>query len=121
MAMTEVEEPILLDATGKEMVEALNTIAEKISSADNKANKYTTDIKTLEASGWVGDEAPYTYDLGYDATVDIEILLPNTATQEEVDAAISAQICGNGSDNIIRAWGEVPTVDIPLVVRKVVK
>ena len=81
----------------------------------------TTESKTLLASGWVGDSAPFTYDLGIASTHDATVLLPNTATATEVEAVIGAQIAGNGTDNILRAWGEKPSIDIPVVVRKVAK
>lgn len=88
---------------------------------DEKANKYTIDEKLLASDLWVGTETPYIYDLGYDNTVDIEILLPNTVNAAVVEATVNAQIAGNGSDNLIRAWGDKPTIDIPIIVRKTVK
>lgn len=88
---------------------------------DNKANKYTTESKTLSATNWVGSQAPYTYDLGLASTLDAEILLPNTATADEVEACVNAQIASNGTDNILRAWGDKPEIDIPIVIRKTLR
>ena len=88
---------------------------------DKRANKPTLETATLTASNWQGTEAPYTYDLGLASTVDAEILLPNTATADEVEACVNAQIAGNGTDNILRAWGDKPEIDIPIVIRKTVK
>lgn len=98
----------------------LDIIATKAEVA-SKANKPIIEVMILEALNWVGTDAPYTYDLGLDSTVDAEILLPNTATADEVDACVNAQITGNGTDNLLRAWGDKPEIDIPIVIRKVVK
>lgn len=81
--------------------------------------KITTETATLLASGWQGTSAPFTYDLNIPSGTDFEVLLPNTATASEVETVIKAQIAGNGTDNIIRAWGEKPTTNIDVVIRKV--
>lgn len=98
-------------------------IGDKANKTDleGKANKYTAENRTLYANSWVGDAAPYTYNLGYADDFDIEILLANTADATVVEAVVNAQISGNGGDNIIRAWGDKPSVEIPIIVRKVEK
>lgn len=88
---------------------------------DNKANKTTSEEYTLVAENWIGDSAPYTYDLNIPTTTDVEVLLTNTATPSQVEMVTNAMISGNGNDNILRAWGEKPTENIQVVIRKVVK
>lgn len=87
----------------------------------NIVSSFVDEEAILYASGWQGTEAPFTYDLGIETTYDAKVFLKNTATNEEAEAAINAQIAGNGNDNILRAWGEKPEVNIPIVVRKAVK
>lgn len=108
-------------AENKEAIDDLIDNKADKTDLDNKANKYTAENRTLYANSWVGDAAPYTYDLGYADDFDIEILLANTADAAVVEAVVNAQISGNGGDNIIRAWGDKPSVEIPIIVRKVEK
>lgn len=80
-----------------------------------------TEELTLFADNWTGVAAPYICDLDIETKYDVEVLLSNTATAEQVEAITNAQIAGNGTDNLLRAWGDKPTIDIPIVIRKVVK
>lgn len=102
---------------------SVNPVQNKVvtSAIGSKANKPTEEAMTLLASNWVGESAPYTYDLGIGEEYDIEVLLPNTATVDEVEAITSAQISGNGSDNILRSWGEKMAIDVGIVLRKAVR
>ena len=77
-------------------------------------NYYTT----LLSSSWVGNTAPYIYDLGIEDGYDFEITLSNTVTAEQFEALQDAQITANGVDNLLRAYGDKPTIDIPVIVRK---
>lgn len=77
---------------------------------------------SLAPANWQGTNAPYTYDLGVtDTDVELEVMMRNTATTAQVEACVNAQISGNADDNLLRAWGDKPTVDIPVMVRKVAK
>lgn len=73
---------------------------------------------TLLASGWSGSAAPYTYDIGsaysgksvaigYDAT---------KYTESSAEAASDADIVG-GEGTVIYAYGEKPSVDIPIIIQ----
>ena len=72
----------------------------------------------LLSTQWTGNTIPYIYDLGIEDKYDFEILISNTITAEEVEAMQIAQILANGNDNLLRAWGEKPTISIPVVVKK---
>ena len=73
---------------------------------------------TLLSSSWTGSEIPYIYDLGIEDDYDFEISLSNTITADEVEALQSAQILGNSNDNLLRAWGDKPIIDIPVIIKK---
>lgn len=85
------------------------------------AAKPETEDAMLYASAWEGTEAPYTYDLNIDSKYDAEVILRNTATATIVEAVVAAQMSGNGNDNILRAWGDKPEVNIPVIIRKAVR
>lgn len=72
----------------------------------------------LYASHWTGTEAPYSYDLGIASGYDFEVNLTNAVTKDMIDSIMSYTIIGNMSDNILRAFGEKPEIDIPIIIRK---
>ena len=85
-----------------------------------KANKPTTATITMSASGWSNGE--YSFESTYPvSTYDIEIALDSTATSVQVEAFNGALIVGSTTSNIIKAYGDVPTVDIPVIVKAVIK
>jgi len=79
---------------------------------------------TLAAASWVGASAPYTQDLtiaGMTAALKgVSVGLADTATDAQYEACIAAMIraTGQSANKItIRAIGDKPTVDIPVLVR----
>lgn len=72
---------------------------------------------TLQASNWVGSEAPYTYTInGYhDKTV--EVVEDITMTVEQLTAIEKAKIKSDprSEENILYAFGEKPTIDVPVL------
>lgn len=89
--------------------------------ADGQAISYLN--ATLLSTGWTGAEAPYTYDLtleGITADSDGLITVADTATDEQYQAAVTAMLrkTAQAENNLtIKAYGEKPTVDIPITVR----
>lgn len=84
-------------------------------------NKPTVSASTLLASSW-DSTGTYSFETDYPtATYDIEIALDSTATSEQAEAFNGAQIVGSATSNIIKAYGDVPTVDIPIILRVVTK
>jgi hypothetical protein len=83
-----------------------------------KANKATITVVTLSVSGWDGNTYSFESDYPSD-TYDIEIAIDSSATSDQVDAFCSAQIVGNANSNIVKAFGDVPSVDIPVIVKAV--
>jgi hypothetical protein len=85
-----------------------------------KANKSTVIGTILSASAWIGKM--YSFEGAYPvATYDIEIALNSTATAEQAEAFNLAQIVGSATSNVVTAFGDIPTVDIPIIVKAVKK
>ena len=86
------------------------------------ALKPTITTTTLLASSWDSTEKTYSFEADYPvATYDLEIALDNTATTAQAEAFNGAQIVGSATSNIIKAYGDVPTVDIPIILKGVNK
>lgn len=79
---------------------------------------------TLLASGWTGSEAPFVYTLaiaGVTATSYQELLPAVNITAEQLKALQAANITDGGQaagSMTLKAYGKVPTVDIPIRVIK---
>ena len=83
-----------------------------------------TVTATLLASGWTGSEAPFVYTLaiaGVTATSYQELLPAVNITAEQLKALQAANITDAGEaagSMTLKAYGKVPTVDIPIRVIK---
>lgn len=85
-----------------------------------KANVPTFSQYTVLTSGW--SSGVYSFESAFpNATCDIEIELDSTATEAQVEAWSSAKVTAVFGTNTMKALGDVPTVDIPVIVKKVVK
>lgn len=82
--------------------------------------KSTIVSAALSANNWSGDSAPYTYTLSISdvtTTSNQELLPALNITEEELTALQSANIQDGGqlTDSIIlKAFGDKPTIDIPI-------
>lgn len=86
------------------------------------ALKPTITTATLLASNWDSTAKTYSFETNYpNASYDIEVALNSTATSEQAEAFNGAQIVGSATSNIIKAYGDVPTVDIPIILKVVTK
>ena len=86
------------------------------------AHKPTITTTTLLASNWDSSAKTYSFETDYpNASYDIEISLDSTATSEQAEAFNGAQIVGSATSNVVKAYGEVPTVDIPVILKVVTK
>ena len=87
---------------------------------DTKANVPTFSQYTILTSGW--SSGVYSFESAFpSATCDIEIELDSTATESQVEAWSSAKVTSVFGTNTMKALGDVPTVDIPVIVKKVMK
>ena len=90
----------------------------KLSSLKNLVNPIYRTYQ-IAASDWVGDTAPYTYTItGYDGKT-VEVLEDVTMSIEQLGAIENAKIKSNPmiSENILYAFGEKPTIDLPVILR----
>ena len=96
-----------------EVQTSLNAVADK-------SNKPTFSQYTILTSGW--SSGVYSFESAFpSATCDIEIELDSTATESQVEAWSGAKPTAVFGTNTMKALGDVPTVDIPVIVKKVVK
>lgn len=75
---------------------------------------------TMLAASWASNT--YSFEADYPAAdYNISIEVAPTATTEQFEAFVEAMICGNATSNVATALGDVPTVDIPVIVKAVRK
>ena len=96
-----------------EVQASLNAVADK-------SNKPTFSQYTILTSGW--SSGVYSFESAFpSATYDIEIELDSTATESQVEAWSGAKPTAVFGTNTMKALGDVPTVDIPVIVKAVLK
>lgn len=93
------------------------TTLEELKSNLNSLTTYTA--YTLLASKWQGDTAPYTYLIDDEEYVGKEVNVYEDGaliTAEQLDVLASANIKGSptSSENILYAFGDKPTIDLPV-------
>ena len=94
-----------------EVQASLNAVADK-------SNKPTFSQYTILTSGW--SSGVYSFESDFpNATYDIEIELDSTATESQVEAWSGAKPTAVFGTNTMKALGDVPTVDIPVIVKAV--
>ena len=78
---------------------------------------------TLVSSSWASSAKTYSLESAYpNANYDIEIDFDyDNGTTEQYEAYCGAQLGGSASSNVLKAMGDVPTVDIPVIVKAVAK
>lgn len=80
--------------------------------------KYLTTI--LAVANW--SNKTYSFEATYpNNQYDITVSVAPTATTTEYDAFSNAKICGDATQNIIKAIGTVPTIAIPVIIKVVSK
>lgn len=101
---------------------------EDMNTVNGEINKLKANIANVSIpSTWEGTEAPFTVNIGVSGvtvTSIIEVDVQNNVTSEQLDAYINAKIVegSQGTNSItLKAFGEKPTIEIPIkvVVRKV--
>lgn len=77
---------------------------------------------TMTAAGWNKTAKTYSFEGTYPyAQYDIEIAYAKTCTAEQLDAWNGAMLAGDIESNAVTAIGNVPTIDIPIIVEVVRK
>lgn len=92
-------------------------VSEAVRTALNgKSNKPSYVKTTLTAANWNKTTKSYSFESTYPyAQYDIEIAYAKTCTSAQLDAWNGAMLAGDIESNIVTALGDVPTVDIPIV------
>lgn len=95
------------------------TPEERIAALE-KADSTRYDNVTMTAAGWKGKT--YSFEAAYPSDLwNIVISVAATATSSQYDAFAAAKVCGSPTSNVVTALGEVPLVNIPLIVKAVRK
>ena len=77
---------------------------------------------TILTAGWDASTKVYSFEANFpNAICDIEIELDSTATSEQLDAWSKAKLTAVFGTNTMKALGDVPTVNIPVIVKAVYK
>ena len=80
--------------------------------------KYLTT--TLAVANW--SNKTYSFETTYpNSQYDITVSVAPTATTTEYDAFSNAKICGDATQNIIKAIDTVPTIAIPVIIKVISK
>lgn len=77
-------------------------------------------VVTMLAASWADNTYSFEEDYPH-ADYDISIEVAHTATAEQFEAFGAAMICGSADSNVATVLGDVPTVDIPIIVKAVRK
>lgn len=81
----------------------------------------TVTTGTMLASGWTSDKK-YSFEATYPfAQYNIYIALSDTCTDAQYDAWNAAGLLASATSNTVKARGDKPTVDLPIVIRVVKK
>lgn len=84
--------------------------------------KPVIQLSTLFASGWDAESKTYSFESEYPAAdYDIGIEPDASCTDTQLETWSAARIVGSASHNIVTAYGEVPSVDVPIIVEVRIK
>lgn len=90
----------------------------KLDGLESELGKYETKstmiAATISASGWSNGQ--YSFEDSYpNATYDLSVEPDSTCTEAQLDAWSGARIVGSSTGNVLKAFGDVPAVDIPVI------
>ncbi len=73
-------------------------------------------LATMFSSVWDADNKTYSFETNYpNSQYNLEIALDQTASEQQQKAWNKANILGSATSNVVKAMGEVPTVNIPII------
>lgn len=95
-----------------------DTYKAKLDGLETEFGKYemksTIIDATIFASGWSNGQ--YSFEDSYPkATYDLSVEPDSTCTESQLDAWSGARIVGSSTGNVLKAFGDVPAVDIPVI------
>lgn len=95
-------------------------VGELVCLFDVKANTPSFVETTMLAASWV--DKTYSFEETYPAErFNIEVEVAPSATVEQFETFGAAMICGSANSNVATALGDVPEMDIPVIVKVVAK
>lgn len=111
-------------AGGGTISETIENIERRIGDIEDtipdKQNKPSLIEWLMNAFNWSNNT--YSFEDSFPAdSYDIEISVNSTATIEQLEAFNMAQILGSLNNNIVVALGDVPAIDIPIIIKAVAK
>lgn len=93
-------------------------IDEAVDKVLNGAPRF--ESKTMSASAW--ENNTYSFEAAYPhEQYNISIEVAPTATADQFEAFGESMICGSANSNVATALGDVPSVDIPIIIKVVAK
>ena len=99
---------------------ALKDHEQAINEAGAEPPIYTT--ATISATKWNAINKTYSFEVDYPySQYDIEIQPNNTMIEAQIEAWSAAMIAGNATSNVVKALGEVPLIDLPIIIKAVKK
>lgn len=108
--------------------QAITNLKDPASDGDAVNKKFVDKSKptyvsnTMRASKWDKSSKTYSFESSYPfASYDIEIQPSDACTELQFEAWSKSRIVGSISKNIAKAIGDVPTVDIPIILKAVKK
>lgn len=103
---------------GNKGAQTATELASLKTTVANQKEQYVT--ATLTASGWNASTKTYSFESQYpSSTWDIEIEAISTCSDAQAKAwAKASPIMGSATSNVLKAYGTVPTVDIPILITK---
>lgn len=100
----------VIDAAGWIYYRTLNDLLTDLGSAEKPVILATT----MKSSGWSNKQ--YSFEGTYPkATYDLAIEPDSTCTEAQLDAWSNARIVGSSAGNVLKSYGDVPAVDIPVI------
>lgn len=98
------------------------SVASQISTAVDDLRVTITTV-VMSAANWDVDAKTYSFEATYPATThNLELELNgDVATEVQFEAFNAAMMVASANTNVVKAFGEVPTIDIPVILKVQVK
>lgn len=79
-------------------------------------SKPVIQLSTLLAAGWDIDSKTYSFEQDYPSAQYVLAVEPDSScTDDQMEAWNAAAITGSAASNTVKSYGDVPSVDIPII------
>lgn len=90
--------------------------AELAESVAGKAEKSAVVLGVVRAQSWDQTDKTYSFEPEYPAgSYDLAVEPDSSCSEEQLEAWGSAKVVGSVSANVLKAFGDVPAVDVPVI------